>query len=184
MKEVSSNFIKGRSVCEVTRIDSALLRQAVYTTLRLGIFFTLTDMIRQRKPGRGLTTLEKVGCSFAAGGIGSFCGNPFDLCLVRLQSDLTLPPEQRRNYKHVFDALIRIPREEGITGLWKGALPTVSRAIALNIGMLVSYEEAKERLTKKFGPGRKTLLLASAVSGVFTALFSLPFDNVKTKLQK
>lgn len=79
---------------------------------------------------------------------------------------------------------MRIPREEGITGLWKGALPTVTRAIALNIGMLVSYEEAKERIAKIFGPGRATLLTASAISGIFTALFSLPFDNVKTKLQK
>ena len=84
----------------------------------------------------------------------------------------------------MFDALVRIPREEGITGLWKGAVPTVTRAISLNIGMLVSYEEAKERIAKLLGPGRITLLLASAVSGIFTALFSLPFDNVKTKLQK
>ena len=143
-------------------------------------------MIKQRKggPDAKLSTLEKIACSFTAGGIGSFCGNPFDLCLVRLQSDLTLPKDQRRNYKNVFDALVRIPREEGITGLWKGAVPTVSRAISLNIGMLVSYEEAKERITRLLGPGRLTLLMASAVSGVFTALFSLPFDNVKTKLQK
>ena len=76
----------------IGRIDSALLRQAVYTTLRLGIFFSLNDMIKQRKGSDKLSTLEKIACSFTAGGIGSFCGNPFDLCLVRLQSDLTLPP--------------------------------------------------------------------------------------------
>ncbi len=169
----------------LNRIDSALLRQAVYTTLRLGIFFSLTDYIKQGKSeGQNLSTLEKIACSFTAGGIGSFFGNPFDLCLVRLQSDQTLPPEQRRNYKNVFDALFRIPKEEGITGLWKGASPTVTRAIALNIGMLVSYEEAKERVQKYVGKGRLQLLVASAISGIFTALFSLPFDNVKTKLQK
>lgn len=78
----------------------------------------------------------------------------------------------------------RIPGEEGVFNLWKGAGPTVARAISLNIGMLVSFEDAKERLTKLLGPGRKTVLLASAISGVFTALFSLPFDNIKTKLQK
>lgn len=86
-----ASFIKGggRSDC---RIDSALLRQAVYTTLRLGIFFTMTDYMKNRKGGQALSTPEKILCSFTAGGIGSFCGNPFDLCLVRLQSDLTLPP--------------------------------------------------------------------------------------------
>ena len=31
-----------------------------------------------------------------------------------MTSDGRLPPEQRRNYKNVFDALIRISREEGV----------------------------------------------------------------------
>ena len=69
------------------------MRQAVYTTLRLGIFFTLNDILKERKGGGALTTLEKVACSFTAGGLGSFCGTPFDLCLVRMQSDATLPVE-------------------------------------------------------------------------------------------
>ena len=64
-------------------------------------------------------------------------------------------------------------------------MPTVTRAIALNIGMLVSFEDAKERLSSILGKGTKsTVLTASAISGIFTALFSLPFDNIKTKLQK
>ena len=158
----------------------------MYGTARLGLFFTLNDIIKERKGGENpqLTMLEKVACSFTAGGLGSFIGTPFDVCLVRMQSDLTLPEEMRRNYKSAFDALSRIPREEGVTGLWKGAAPTVGRAISLNIGMLVSYEEAKERVRKLIGAGKPQLLIASAISGVFTALFSLPWDNVKTKLQK
>ena len=121
------------------------MRQAVYGTARLGLFFTFNDMLKERKGGKDaqLSMLENMAASFTAGGIGSFIGTPFDLCLVRMQGDLTLPPEQRRNYKHVFDALSRIPKEEGITGLWKGAGPTMARAIALNIGMMVSFEEAK-----------------------------------------
>ncbi len=101
-----------------------------------------------------------------------------------MQSDVTLPVNERRNYKHVFDALSRIPREEGVKGLWKGAGPTVARAISLNIGMMVSFEEAKERIGRLIGKGKLQLLCASAISGIFTALFSLPFDNMKTRLQK
>ena len=68
--------------------------------------------------------------------------------------------------------------------LWKGARPTVVRAIALNIGMLCSYEESKERLAKIF-PDRPKLVffLAGCTSGAVAATVSLPFDNVKTKLQ-
>ncbi len=57
-----------------------------------------------------------------------------------------LPVEERRNYKHVFDALRRVIAEEGITNCWNGASPTIVRAIAMNVSMLATYDEAKERL--------------------------------------
>jgi len=57
-----------------------------------------------------------------------------------------LPPSERRNYKGAFDAFSRIITEEGVTALWKGAVPTMSRAISLNCAQLVSYEASKEKL--------------------------------------
>jgi solute carrier family 25 oxoglutarate transporter 11 len=56
--------------------------------------------------------------------------------------------------------------------------------VSLNIAMLVSYDEAKEYLEKKWGKGYKTIITATFISGFFTATFSLPFDNAKTKIQK
>lgn len=126
--------------------------------------------------------MQRVGSSLTAGCLGAFIGNPCDLCLVRMQIDKTLPMNERRNYKHVFDALARVPKEEGVLNLWKGSLPTMGRAMSLNLGMMVSFDEAKERLEKIWGAGFKTNLCASFISGFFTSTFSLPFDNVKTKL--
>lgn len=60
-----------------------------------------------------------------------------------MQADARLTTQERRNYKHVFDALKRIINEEGYLSLWRGATPTVIRAMALNLGMLVSYDEIK-----------------------------------------
>jgi hypothetical protein len=63
----------------------------------------------------------------------------------------------------------------------------MSRAISLNIAMMVSYEEAKERIVAKTGRSGTTLYvqgLASLCSAFCTAFFSLPFDNIKTKMQK
>lgn len=77
-------------------------------------------------------------------------GNPPDLALVRMQADNQLPPAERRNYKNVFDAFSRISKEEGILGLWRGATPTIIRAMALNLAMLATYDEAKEFLLHKF----------------------------------
>ena len=103
-----------------------------------------------------------------------------------MQSDSTLPLEQRRNYKNVLDAFSRIIREEGFFSLWKGCTPTIVRAMALNLGMLVSYDVSKEKLEVILGKERSnmTWVLSSVISGAIAATMSLPFDNVKTKMQK
>ena len=56
--------------------------------------------------------------------------------------------------------------------------------MALNVAMLVTYDEVKERLTKAFGKdhGKAIMFSASMVSACATSTASLPFDNIKTKL--
>lgn len=125
----------------------------MYGTLRLGIYFNSTEWVKQNKNnGQNLTALQRAGCSLLAGGLGSFCGNPCDLALVRMQADTTLPEAERRNYKSVVDAFTRIVSEEGVTALWRGAVPTMVRASALNVCMLVSYDSAKDVATAAMGP--------------------------------
>jgi len=70
-----------------------------------------------------MTGFQKIYSSLLAGGIGSIVGTPADLVLIRMQSDSTLPPEQRRNYKNIFDAFGRIVRDEGVLSCWKGCAP-------------------------------------------------------------
>jgi solute carrier family 25 oxoglutarate transporter 11 len=48
--------------------------------------------------------------------------------------------ESRRNYSNVFNACARIAREEGVTKLWRGSVPTMVRAAMLNLGMLATYD--------------------------------------------
>jgi len=71
-------------------------------------------------------------------------GNPADLALVRIQADSTLPVEERRGYKNVFDAFYKIVKDEGVAALWRGSTPTVIRAIVINVAMLGPYDEIKE----------------------------------------
>lgn len=59
--------------------------------------------------------------------------------------------------------------------------------MSLNVAMLVTYDEAKERLTASLGKETNPRLIqfgASMISAVATSCASLPFDNIKTKLQK
>ncbi len=101
-----------------------------------------------------------------------------------MQADSTLPTDQRRNYKGVSDAIRSIVRKDGIAGLWKGSLPTVARAMSLNMGMLASFDQVKEYLAGPLGAGWSATLTASAVAGLVASSMSLPFDFVKTRIQK
>lgn len=53
----------------------------------------------------------------------------------------------RRGYKHVGDALLRIFREEGFNSLFRGIEPNICRAMAMNVGMMATYDQV--RIEKK-----------------------------------
>lgn len=164
-------------------LGSALMRQMIYAGLRLGIFYTVLDVSKD-KLGRSLNASEKVAASLGSGAIGAFIATPFDLALVRFQADGALPVDQRRNYRNWADALSKIIRTEGFFKLWKGAFPTIVRAMSMNLGMLVPYEECKQRFKKYFGNGYATYISSSFVAGFLAAFLGLPPDNMKTKIQK
>lgn len=164
-------------------LDSALLRQAVYTSTRLGLFYTIKDSIKH-KTGKDPTAFQNSLASLSSGAIGAFVGTPCDLALVRMQSDLNYPENERKNYKNVFDTLFRTVKEEGLFSLWNGSFPTVARAMAMNFSLLVPFEGMKKLLEPVIENQRYRTFAASLCSGVAAVALSLPFDNVKTKLQK
>lgn len=165
-------------------LDSALLRQAIYASLRIGIYFTLNDKLAARNEGKAPGAGAKALTSLIAGAVGSAIANPCDLALVRMQADQTLPESQRRGYRNVFHAFQLILRDEGFINLYRGCSPTVARAMALNLSMLVTYDLTKDKLEALYGKGKLTTFAATFVSGIFVSVCSLPFDNMKTKMQK
>ena len=88
----------------------------------------------------------KAGLGMVAGIMGSFVGTPAEVALIRMTADGRLPEAERRNYKNVADALARIVKEEGVFALWRGAVPTMGRAMVVNAAQLASYSQAKQFL--------------------------------------
>ncbi|KDD75829.1 hypothetical protein H632_c481p2 [Helicosporidium sp. ATCC 50920] len=167
-------------------LNAGLVRQATYTTARLGLYNYIFEAATKMNDGKALPLWQKAVCGLTAGGLGALVGSPADLTLIRMQADTTLPMEQRRNYRGVTDAFLRISREEGVRGLFTGAGPTVVRAMALNMGMLASNDQAKEMLVDLgFAKGSSVVVIGgSTIAGFFASACSLPFDYVKTQLQK
>jgi solute carrier family 25 oxoglutarate transporter 11 len=163
-------------------LSAALLRQATYTTARLGIFRSLSNHLESR--GKKTTFAEKTLAGLTAGGLGSIVGTPADLALIRMQADGTLPADQRRNYTGVGNALARIIKEEGFLGMFKGCTPVVVRAMALNVGMLAFHDQALESYNQMTTNKTMANVAAKATAGFFASAFSLPFDFVKTRIQK
>jgi solute carrier family 25 (mitochondrial oxoglutarate transporter), member 11 len=92
---------------------------------------------------------------------------------------------ERRNYKGVGDAFVRIVAEDGVAGLFRGAGPTIVRAMSLNMGMFAANEQAKEILEHHTPlTGLSRTVTASMIAGFFASACSLPFDFVKTRIQK
>jgi solute carrier family 25 oxoglutarate transporter 11 len=181
---IASSIIKNEGFGSLYKgLDAAIVRQLTYTTTRLGVFRWASSQLK--KDGeKALPFYKKAFAGLFAGAVGAFVGTPADLALVRMQADSTLPLDQRRNYKGVVDAIRSIVRNEGLFGLWKGSMPTITRAMALNMGMLATFDQGKEFLSGKIGAGWTATLTASAASGFGASVMSLPFDFVKTRIQK
>ena len=167
--------------------SAAATRQIVYGSARLGLFRVFSDELRAaRGSDAPLPLWLKAAAGLASGAVSSFVGNPFDLALVRMQADATLPPGERRGYTGVVDACRRVVRDEGVLALWRGSMPTVARAMALNAAMLATADQVKEALAPHLGglASLPNLVASSLVAGVAASVASLPFDMVKTRLQK
>ncbi|CAF1055172.1 unnamed protein product, partial [Brachionus calyciflorus] len=114
-----------------TGLSAGLLRQATYTTARMGFYQSLLDHFNQQYNNQ-LGFFAKASIGIFAGGVAAYIGTPAEVALIRMTADGKLPPAERRGYKNVFNALYRIAKEEKVTTLWKGATPTVARAMVVN----------------------------------------------------
>lgn len=186
---IITNIVKSDGISSVYKgVDAAIGRQMVYGTARIGLHRTFSDKLVQYNDGKPINFFVKTLSGMASGSVAVCIGTPFDIALVRLQSDSMAPVNERRNYKNVFDALIRTTKEEGFGALYKGLAPNILRGMSMNVGMLACYDQAKEVVASilndpmENGPALPTKLGSAAVAGFTAAAFSMPFDIIKSRL--
>ncbi|KAH8295767.1 hypothetical protein KR018_008263, partial [Drosophila ironensis] len=162
-------------------LSAGLMRQATYTTARMGFYQMEVDAYRQHFQ-KAPTVLASMGMGIGAGAVGAMVGNPAEVALIRMMADNRLPEAERRNYKNVADAFIRIVKDEGVTTLWRGCMPTVARAMVVNMVQLASYSQLKAYFAQYFS-GFALQLSAAMMSGLLTTIASMPLDMAKTRIQ-
>lgn len=101
-----------------------------------------------------------------------------------MQSDMTRPLTEQRNYKHVFYGITHITKTEGLSSLYRGVGANALRASLMNSSQLASYDMAKASCIRTFGMDDDiiTHLVASSLAGIVATTVCSPVDVVKTRI--
>ncbi|KAF9175575.1 Mitochondrial dicarboxylate transporter [Mortierella sp. AD011] len=164
-------------------LSASLLRQGTYSTVRFGTYDVLKEKFGP-KDGSKIPVSTMLMCGVLAGCVGGGFGNPADVVNIRMVNDGKLPVEQRRNYKHAFDGLYRIIKDEGPSQLMRGLGPNMYRAVLMTSSQLVSYDEFKRLLlsTPWFKDNLVTHFGSSLLAGLVATTVCAPLDVLKTRI--
>ncbi|XP_074657579.1 kidney mitochondrial carrier protein 1-like [Tubulanus polymorphus] len=169
-------------------LPPAILRQATYGTVKIGIYHMLKRCLIHDPDGptpphqyyiREETLATDVLCGIIAGSVSSALANPTDVLKVRMQAK----NEKFRNVK-MFKAFKMVYENEGIRGLWTGVGPTSQRA-AIVVGVeLPAYDVTKRHLINDLCMIDNEIchFTASFIAGLAGAIMSNPIDVVKSRM--
>ncbi|XP_050997387.1 brain mitochondrial carrier protein 1 isoform X1 [Acomys russatus] len=157
-------------------IAPALLRQASYGTIKIGIYQSLKRLFVERLEDE--TLLINMICGVVSGVISSTIANPTDVLKIRMQAQGSLFQGS------MIGSFIDIYQQEGTRGLWRGVVPTAQRA-AIVVGVeLPVYDITKKHLilSGMLGDTILTHFVSSFTCGLAGALASNPVDVVRTRM--
>ena len=156
-------------------IGAAWLREASYTSLRLGLYGPIKKAMGVKNDSN---FLMKFSAGSAAGAIGSLCGNPFDVVKTRMMA------YEGKISPTFFSTFVDIYKLETYTGFYKGLQANVMRACVLNGTKMACYDQIKYFIVQSgiVSPGISTQFCAAFGAGFFMATTVAPFDMIRTKL--
>jgi len=156
-------------------IGAAWLREASYTSLRLGLYSPIKNIMGVNNQSN---FLMKFTAGSLAGAIGSVVGNPFDVVKTRMMAfEGKIAPTFWSILKDIY-------KLENVNGFYKGLQANVMRACVLNGTKMACYDQIKYQLvrTGKIPTGIPTQFCAAFGAGFFMATTVAPFDMIRTQL--
>jgi len=165
-------------------LGASLLREAIYSTIRLGLYDVFKVVLGEKDP-KSTPFWKKLLAGATSGAIGAAISTPTDLVKVRMQAQGIPGNPTAFAYRNVFTGLYSIYHKEGIRGLYKGVWPNTERAAILTATQLASYDHIKQTILKTKLIEHDGLILhftASIGAGFVCALSTSPVDVIKTRL--
>ncbi|XP_046428721.1 mitochondrial dicarboxylate carrier isoform X2 [Neodiprion pinetum] len=182
VSKITLKIIKHQGVFALYNgLTASLLRQLTYSTTRFGFYEVGKQALET--PGYSLPFHQRLFLAGISGAVGGVIGTPADLINVRMQNDIKVSPELRRNYKHALDGLFRVWKEEGFLRLFNGCSTATSRAALMTIGQLSFYDQIKMLLLQSgmFTDSPTTHFLSSLSAGAIATTLTQPLDVLKTR---
>jgi solute carrier family 25 oxoglutarate transporter 11 len=131
------------------------------------------------------TNIYSVVVGAATGGIAAYISCPMEVAVVRMSNDSSLPKEERRNYKNVFDTASRITKEEGVSAFWRGSNPFVTRAMMVGVFQVATLDQFKELYCHYFDQKKNSIMnvfSAAMSSGLIYATATMPLESAKNRM--
>ncbi|EEC51781.1 predicted protein [Phaeodactylum tricornutum CCAP 1055/1] len=164
-------------------ISAGVLRQVFYATSRFGLFETFRDKLHEYRGKTDFGARIVVGAT--TGGIAAYLSCPMEVAVVRMSNDSTLPMEERRNYKNVFDTASRVIKEEGPLAFWRGSNPFVIRAMMVGVFQVATLDQFKDLYEHYLNQRRNSItnvFSAAMTSGLIYALATMPLEACKNRM--
>jgi solute carrier family 25 oxoglutarate transporter 11 len=131
------------------------------------------------------TNIYSVVVGAMTGGIAAYISCPMEVAVVRMSNDSSLPKEERRNYKNVFDTASRITKEEGVGAFWRGSNPFVIRAMMVGVFQVATLDQFKELYCHHFNQQKNSIpnvFSAAMSSGLVYSIATMPLEAAKNRM--
>uniref|UniRef100_A0A182JIU0 Mitochondrial brown fat uncoupling protein 1 n=1 Tax=Anopheles atroparvus TaxID=41427 RepID=A0A182JIU0_ANOAO len=164
-------------------LSAGLQRQLCFCSIRLGLYDTVKtfygSILKENEAGLQIGT--RILAGLTTGGAAVMIAQPTDVVKVRFQA--ATRSSTGRRYTSTLEAYRTIGREEGVRGLWKGAMPNVGRNAIVNVAEIVCYDVVKDcLLLYTHMPNDIRLHFSAAVvAGLAATIVASPVDVVKTR---
>ena len=157
-------------------IGAAWMREASYTSLRIGLYEPMKAVTGADQPNAGI--MSKFMAGALSGGLGSCAGNPFDVLKTRMMAN------ESAESRGVGSFASEIYAKQGMKGFYKGIEANVIRATVLNATKMGCYDICKTKV-KDLGIAKEGLWLqfmSAFVAGFCMTITVSPFDIMRTRL--